>query len=155
VDTLQWQDALQRLVERASEALRSGHSVVMHTARGPLDQRVGAMIDALMQGGLSRDEAKHRGGRLLGQRLGAIVEAILKAVPLRRLILSGGDTSSQVTQVLGPDALEIAARLTPGAPLCRVISGKPHLRDLEIALKGGQMGGADYFVVARAGLNGG
>jgi uncharacterized protein YgbK (DUF1537 family) len=155
VDTLQWQDALQRLVERASEALRSGHSVVMHTARGPLDPRVGAMIDALMQGGLSRDEAKHRGGRLLGQRLGAIVEAILKAVPLRRLILSGGDTSSQVTQVLGPDALEIAARLTPGAPLCRVISGKPHLRDLEIALKGGQMGGADYFVVARAGLNGG
>ncbi|MFL9901283.1 four-carbon acid sugar kinase family protein [Paraburkholderia fungorum] len=155
VDTLQWQDALQSLVERASEALRSGHSVVMHTARGPLDPRVGAMIDSLMQGGLSRDEAKHRGGRLLGQRLGATVEAILKAVPLRRLILSGGDTSSQVTQVLGPDALEIAARLTPGAPLCRVISNKPHLRDLEIALKGGQMGGADYFVVAGAGLNGG
>ncbi|MFM0203394.1 four-carbon acid sugar kinase family protein [Paraburkholderia fungorum] len=155
VDTMQWQDALQCLVERASEALRSGHSVVMHTARGPHDPRVGAMIDSLMQGGLSRDEAKHRGGRLLGQRLGAIVEAVLKAVPLRRLILSGGDTSSQVTQVLGPDALEIAARLTPGAPLCRVISDKPHLRDLEIALKGGQMGGADYFVMARAGLNGG
>jgi 3-oxoisoapionate kinase len=155
VDAMQWQDALQRLVERASEALRSGHSVVMHTARGPHDPRVGAMIDSLMQSGLSRDEAKHQGGRLLGQRLGAIVEAVLKAVPLRRLILSGGDTSSQVTQVLGPDALEIAARLTPGAPLCRVISDKPHLRDLEIALKGGQMGGADYFVVARTGLNAG
>ncbi|MEA3129865.1 MAG: 3-oxoisoapionate kinase [Paraburkholderia sp.] len=155
VDTMQWQDALQRLVERASEALRAGRSVVMHTARGPHDPRVGAMIDSLMQGGLSRDEAKHRGGRLLGQRLGAIVEAVLKAVPLRRLILSGGDTSSQVTQVLGPDALEIAARLTPGAPLCRVISDQPHLRDLEIALKGGQMGGSDYFVVARTGLNGG
>lgn len=154
VSATQWQDALQRLVAQTSDALQSGRSVIMHTARGPHDPRVGAMIDSLMHSGLSRDEAKHQGGRLLGQRLGAIVQAVLKAVPLRRLILSGGDTSSQITQVLGPDALEIAARLTPGAPLCRVISDKPHLRDLELALKGGQMGGADYFVMARVGRSG-
>jgi uncharacterized protein YgbK (DUF1537 family) len=152
VNPLHGQDTLQGLVARASAALQAGQSVVMHTARGPQDPRVGAMIDALMQTGLNRDEAKHQGGRLLGQRLGTVVESVLKAVPLRRLILSGGDTSSQITQVLGPDALEIAARLTPGAPLCRVLSSKPHLRELQIALKGGQMGGADYFVVARAGL---
>ncbi|WP_345814167.1 four-carbon acid sugar kinase family protein [Paraburkholderia sp. PREW-6R] len=155
VHNTRWHDALQRLVDRASIALRSGQSVVMHTARGPQDPRVAAMIDSLTKTGLSRDEAKHQGGRLLGQRLGAIVEAILQAVPLRRLILSGGDTSSMVTQVLGPDALEIDARLTPGAPLCRVISARPHLRDLEIALKGGQMGGADYFVVAQVGRSAG
>ncbi|MEZ0603795.1 four-carbon acid sugar kinase family protein [Paraburkholderia sp. IW21] len=154
VDETGWQHALQHIVERASEALRAGRSVMMHTARGPNDPRVAAMIDSLVARGLSRDEAKHQGGRLLGQRLGSIAEAVLKAVPLRRLILSGGDTSSQVTQVLGPDALEIQARLAPGAPLCRVMSNKPHLQELEVALKGGQMGGVDYFVVARAGRGG-
>ena len=70
---------------------------------------------------------------------------------MRRLILSGGDTSSQVTQVLGPGALEIDGRLAPGAPLCRVISEKPYMSQLQLALKGGQMGDADFFVIARDG----
>ena len=109
------------------------------------------MIDALMLAGATRAEAKHAGGRLLGQRMGQIVEQVLRAVPLRRLILSGGDTSSQITQQLAPDALLIAARLAPGAPLCRVVSQAPHLRHLQIALKGGQMGQADYFVKALRG----
>ena len=101
--------------------------------------------------GLSRSQAKHEGGRLLGQRLGQLVDTVLRAVPLRRLLLSGGDTSSQITQRLAPDALLIAARLAPGAPLCRVVSRVRHLQQLQIALKGGQMGQADYFVKALRG----
>ncbi|MEC5408493.1 four-carbon acid sugar kinase family protein [Paraburkholderia sp. MPAMCS5] len=143
--------ALAGIVERTVAALRDGRSVVMHTARGPRDPRIAAMLDSLAAGGMSRDEARHRGGRLLGQRLGAIAKSVLEAVPLRRLVLSGGDTSSQVTQVLAPDALEIDARLTPGAPLCRVISNKPYLNRLQVALKGGQMGDANLFVTARDG----
>ena len=76
---------------------------------------------------------------------------MLRAVPLRRVVLSGGDTASQITQRLAPDALLIAARLAPGAPLCGVLSHQPHLRTLQIALKGGQMGQADYFVTALRG----
>ena len=143
--------AFDDIVNRALDALRDGRSVVMHTARGPRDLRIGEMLDALVAQGMTRDDARHRGGRTLGQRLGAIADAVLKAEPLRRLILSGGDTSSQVTKVLGPDALEIDTRLTPGAPLCRVISEKPHLRELQVALKGGQMGDAGFFVIARDG----
>jgi uncharacterized protein YgbK (DUF1537 family) len=75
----------------------------------------------------------------------------VRAHPLRRLALSGGDTSSRVTQVLAPDALEIHARLAPGAPLCLLLSSQPHLQGLELALKGGQMGSADYFVKALRG----
>jgi uncharacterized protein YgbK (DUF1537 family) len=41
--------------------------------------------------------------------------------------------------------------LAPGAPLCTVLSSEPHLRGLELALKGGQMGSADYFVSALRG----
>ena len=150
-DPQDWQLSLDRLAERAIQALRQGHSVMLHTARGPQDPRIEAMIAALVAGGLSRAQAQHEGGRLLGQRLGQLVDTVLRAVPLRRVLLSGGDTSSQITQRLAPDALLIAARLAPGAPLCQVVSREPHLQQLQIALKGGQMGQADYFVKALRG----
>jgi uncharacterized protein YgbK (DUF1537 family) len=70
---------------------------------------------------------------------------------LRRLLLSGGDTSSYVTQVLAPDALVVAARLAPGAPLCRFVSADSRIDGLEVALKGGQMGDANFFEKARRG----
>lgn len=146
-----WQGALAALGNQTIRALRDGRSVMLHTARGPHDPRIEAMIDASMARGLTRDQAKHEGGRLLGQRLGQLVDRALRAIPLQRLLLSGGDTSSQITQQLAPDALLIAARLAPGAPLCRVVSQAPHLKELQIALKGGQMGHEDYFVKALRG----
>ncbi len=146
-----WEVNLDKLADQLIRSLREGRSVMLHTARGPHDPRIEAMIGALMLGGQARDQARHAGGRLLGQRIGQVVDRALRAVSLRRLILSGGDTSSQITQQLAPDALLIAARLAPGAPLCRVVSDAPHLRHLQIALKGGQMGQQDYFVKALRG----
>ncbi|HEV8693671.1 MAG TPA: four-carbon acid sugar kinase family protein [Lysobacter sp.] len=140
-----------RVVERALLALRAGHSVMLHSARGPKDARIEAMLTALADQGMSREQARHEGGRLLGQRFGDMVDALLRAHPLQRLLLSGGDTSSHVTQRLAPQALRVVARLAPGAPLCRAISREPHLAQLEIALKGGQMGQPDYFVKALRG----
>jgi uncharacterized protein YgbK (DUF1537 family) len=87
----------------------------------------------------------------VSEGLGRVVDAVVRRHRLRRLVLSGGDTSSRITQALGPEALEIRARLAPGAPLCAVLSSAPHLQALELALKGGQMGGADYFVRALRG----
>jgi uncharacterized protein YgbK (DUF1537 family) len=143
--------AAERLVRDVVDALATGASVVMHTARGPDDARIDSLIQALQAQGYSADEARHHGGRLVSDRLGEVVDAIVRAHPLRRLVLSGGDTSSRITQVLAPDALEIRARLSPGAPLCRLLSSAPHLQGLELALKGGQMGSADYFVKALKG----
>jgi len=142
---------LGRLAERALLALRTGRSVMLHSARGPRDARIEAMLDAMADQGMSREQALHEGGRLLGQRLGELVDALLRAHPVQRLLLSGGDTSSHVTQRLAPQALRVVARLAPGAPLCRAISRAPHLATLEIALKGGQMGQPDYFVKALRG----
>jgi len=141
----------EQLVRDVVLALAGGASVVMHTARGPGDPRVDRLIQALRARGCSPEQARHQSGRLVSEQLGAVVDAIVRRHPLRRLVLSGGDTSSRVTQVLAPDALEIRARLAPGAPLCAVLSSAPHLRGLELALKGGQMGGADYFVRALRG----
>lgn len=147
-----WESVLHRLTEEVIAALRSGRSVMMHTARGPRDSRIEDMILALVASGQSREQAKHVGGRLLGQRLGELIDRVVRAVPVQRLLVSGGDTSSQIMQRLAPDALVIAARLAPGAPLCRMLSNQKHLNRMEVALKGGQMGQADYFVRAQRGL---
>ena len=146
-----WQQQLETLTTCTIAALRAGHSVMMHTARGNRDGRIQALVDALVAAGAEPGQAQLEGGRLLGQRLGRLADRVLRAVPLQRLLLSGGDTSSLITQQLAPQALKVAARLAPGAPLCRVLSQAPHLASLQIALKGGQMGGPDYFVKALRG----
>lgn len=141
----------ERLVSEVVSALATGASVVMHTARGTDDPRVARLIRCLRGQGCSLEQARHQSGRLVSERLGMVVDAIARRHRLRRLVLSGGDTSSRITQTLGPEALEIRARLAPGAPLCAVLSSAPHLSGLELALKGGQMGAADYFVRALRG----
>ena len=112
-----WRSAAASLAKKAVELLRQGRSVLIHTARGPDDPRIGEMIDSLVARNLSREDALHGGGRELGTRLGDVVRQILAAAPLQRIAVAGGDTSSQVTQVLAPDALEVAARLSPRRPL--------------------------------------
>lgn len=140
------------LVAAAARHLAQGRSVILHTARGSTDPRIAEMVESLGSRGLTRAEARHQGGRALGQKLGEITCALLARQPLRRIVLSGGDTSSQVTQVLAPDALSVVARLAPGAPLCRLHAAGSPLDGLEVALKGGQMGDTDYFIKARDGV---
>ena len=144
-------DQLDALATRTIAALRSGRSVMLHTARGSRDGRIEALVETLVATGLELGQAQIEGGRRLGQRLGDLADTVLRAVPLQRLLLSGGDTSSLITLRLAPQALQVAARLAPGAPLCGVLSTAPHLASLQIALKGGQMGGTDYFVKALRG----
>jgi uncharacterized protein YgbK (DUF1537 family) len=152
LDDQRWPAVSQAIMADVLAMLTAGRSVILHTARGPADPRIEQTLDALRARGSSTARARQEGGRLLGQRLGHIARSILQQRPLKRLLLSGGDTSSQVTQVLAPDGLVVAARLTRGAPLCRFIApGQSWLDGVEVALKGGQMGDANFFETARAG----
>ncbi|GLH32772.1 hypothetical protein BR1R5_21590 [Pseudomonas sp. BR1R-5] len=144
--------AIRDVVMAAVSHLEEGRSVLIHTAKGPGDSRIEQMIEAMLQKGLPRDEARVQGGKQLAMEVGQVALEILKAYPLKRLVVSGGDTSSQVTKVLAPDALVIKSDISPGAPLCQMHSREPYLKDVEIALKGGQMGDRDYFVKALRGL---
>ena len=143
---------IDEVAATAARHLAQGKSVILHTARGPTDPRITDMVASLVGTGLTRAEATHLGGRRLGVRLGELTRAVLARAPLRRVVLCGGDTSSQVTQVLAPDALSIVARLAPGAPLCRLHATDQALDGLEVALKGGQMGDATYLIKARDGV---
>ena len=66
------------------------------------------------------------------------------AKPFRALV-AGGDTSSHAARQLGLSALTLATPIAPGSPLCRGHAPGGALDGLEIALKGGQVGGATYF----------
>lgn len=151
LDERRWQAAADQLAAVAAQQLERGHSVILHTARGPQDPRIQAALDALVAQGLPAGRARHEGGRLLGQRLGQIAREVFRTVAVERLLLSGGDTSSQIVKALAPQSLQVAARLSPGAPLCRMVSGESWLDGLEVALKGGQMGDIDFFQTARLG----
>ncbi|SFU72221.1 Uncharacterized conserved protein YgbK, DUF1537 family [Polaromonas sp. YR568] len=83
--------------------------------------------------------------RALAQACGELLARVLKAAPLRRLGIAGGDTSSHAVQALNAWGLSYAAQLAPGVALCRLHSDEAALDGMEIMLKGGQMGSEDLF----------
>ena len=88
----------------------------------------------------------------IGEGLGRALDQILQTAKLERAIVAGGDTSGHALQAMGIYALTAIAPLASGAPLCRASSDREHA-GIEIALKGGQVGGVDLFSVARDGNN--
>lgn len=142
VDETAWQAALDALTERGRAVLSAGRSPLIVTARGPEDPAVARFNAALAAAGLPRETAS----QALGAGLGEIVRRLLRESGTGRAVISGGDTSGHAMTALGVDALSVAAPLAPGAPLCRVHSADPALDGIEVALKGGQMGEADFFV---------
>ena len=142
------QAELVRVLDAACAALDRGTSPLVYTARGPDDPAVQAFDATAASAGLSRAQAAQRTGELLA----TLVRALLERVPaLRRIAVAGGDSSGEVAAALGITALTVAAGLAPGAPLCRAWSAVPERDGLEIVLKGGQMGGADFFARVRDG----
>ncbi|GGH44468.1 four-carbon acid sugar kinase family protein [Frigidibacter albus] len=87
----------------------------------------------------------------LAQKTAAFVGGLYASASLGGLIVAGGDTSSAIVGVLAPAWLDYAGELCPGVPILQAqVQGAPLL----MALKGGQMGGADFFPRAVAALRG-
>jgi len=119
----------------ASQSLAVGQDTILYTALGPT--------------------AALAHGAELGAALGALLRDILECghtypVPVRRVLLCGGDTASHAVQQLGLYALTWAANLQPGVPLCRA-HADTELHNLELVLKGGQVGTENFFDVVRGG----
>jgi uncharacterized protein YgbK (DUF1537 family) len=138
---------IERVTGIAVDALRAGRSPVVYSAAGPDDPAVTG-FDALAAGaGLARTDA----ARVVGDVLAEIMRRLLDRAAPTRVVVAGGDSSGAVASALDIAALSIAAGLSPGAPLCRAWSARPERDGLEIVLKGGQMGGDDFFGRVRAG----
>lgn len=128
-----------RAWEAARGLLEQQRSVVVHSSRGPDDDR--------FEGELSRaDQA------LLGGALGRLLEKLLATSGLRRAVVCGGDTSMHVARTLGIEALEYLGPMAPGSPMCKVHAPGRVADGCEIIFKGGQVGRDSFFLDV---LNGG
>ena len=114
-------------------ALSRGASVVLYTALGASDLTAG------------------KGGENLGRRIGIVLRDVLVRSGVRRAIVAGGDTSTHAVRQLGIESLTFAGLTTPGAPLCRCHAPGTPLDEMELVLKGGQMGPENYFEQVRKG----
>jgi 3-oxoisoapionate kinase len=142
-----WRTALEVAMESARGALSRGRSPLVITARGPTDPVV-----AHFQ---SKRSSVRRDAQMVNERIGAglgeIVWRLVTQDGVRRAAVSGGDTSGFAMRRLGVHALEAVAPIAPGAPLCRGYAEDAKIDGVEVALKGGQMGAADFFETVRAG----
>ena len=154
VDQAAWTRALGKGAERALAALSEGEDPIVLTAEGPDDPAVAALRSAVETSRADLTTVNDR----IGAGLGEILDRIVCTARLSRAVISGGDTSGHATLRLGVYALTAIAPLAPGAPLCRAHADvsradcdQPGHDGLELALKGGQVGSADFFVAAKDG----
>ncbi|MFC4600525.1 four-carbon acid sugar kinase family protein [Cohnella hongkongensis] len=127
--------------------LEAGRSVILYSASGPDDPAIAAMRGRMRTLGLETADS----GRLIGTRFGQLARQLVLEAGLRRLLVAGGDTSGYVTQELGIDAMSCLSAIVPGGPLCCCYSHDARIDGLELSLKGGQVGGDDYFELVRRG----
>lgn len=144
VDTGAWQRELANMTTRMRTALSEGTDPLVYTARGPDDDQVIALNSAIEVSGVNGDEVHER----IGSGLGHLLGQILDGVEMKRAVIAGGDSSGHASLALGIRALTAKAPVAASSMLC---AAKRADDELELALKGGQMGGPDYFVVARDG----
>ncbi len=75
----------------------------------------------------------------------ALLRDLMRAAPVRRLGIAGGDTSSHAVRALDLWGLSYLTTLGAGVAICRAHSDDPALDGMEVMLKGGQMGADDLF----------
>ncbi len=114
-------------------AIRAGRSVCLHT------------------GGSGTKDLWANDTSGIGAALGRILARALGETGMRRAVVAGGDTSSQVARALGIEAVEMIGELTRGVPLCKASSTNPSIDGLEIAFKGGQIGNEEFFGLVEQG----
>jgi uncharacterized protein YgbK (DUF1537 family) len=127
----------QRAIKQAAALLQAGRSVIVHTTRRGLNEKI--------QKSLQSQTAE-----ILGTALGQILLGALRAQPCR-LCLAGGDTASFAARALNITALSLITPLTPGAPLCRAHTPEAPVDGLEMVLKGGQVGAENFFGIVKSG----
>ncbi|MED5295377.1 MAG: four-carbon acid sugar kinase family protein [Pseudomonadota bacterium] len=138
-DPVSCQQVMASAVSEALEALNKGRSIIVHTAMGPDSH----------DDSLTAESSRHR----LGKSLGEMLRRLVDDQGLSRVCVAGGDTSSHAIAALDIHALTVRLPLpdTPGSPLCQAHSDDPRYHALEVAFKGGQIGGDDYFERLRRG----
>ena len=115
------------LRQRVTTELRRGRHVLLSTAPNKID-------------GIDRALSKQ-----IAEHAAQFVADLLQQLPLRRVGIAGGDTSSHAIHALPAWGLSYRAAISPGVALSTIRSDHAWLDGTEIMLKGGQMGPPDVF----------
>jgi 3-oxoisoapionate kinase len=133
---------LQAAIQTSIDHLKRGQSVLVYSALGPATDQSKKLTEI-------KNARQH-----IGEALGTVLKQALEETGVTRAIIAGGDSSSHALGQL--DVVALTTRFpmaaTPGSPLCIAHSANQVVTGLEIALKGGQVGGDDYFVSLRDGM---
>lgn len=125
--------AMGSAIWNAQVLLQKGKSVIVHA------------------NGTKKKSKKNISPEKLGKALGRIAREIAAQGLFRRLVISGGDTSSYAAREMGIVSVEMIAPLVVGAPLCKAAAPGSPIDGLEVNFKGGQVGGENYFEVLKKG----
>jgi uncharacterized protein YgbK (DUF1537 family) len=147
LDPLKAEVEIARVADMAVTALQRGVSPLIFSAEGPDNDPMARFVQIARDAGLSRLDA----ARSVGQALSVVTRRVLDRVRPGRVVIAGGDSSGEIVNALDIQALTIASSFSPGAPVCRAWSQNPKRDGLEIVLKGGQIGNADFFGLALSG----
>lgn len=142
---------IEAAVEKASDVIEAGRSLILHTCRGPRDPRIAATDRYLNERGAESGGFGLGTARVLGEAMGSILREVLDRTEVRRAIIAGGDTSGYAARQMGIEALDVQAAFAPAMPLCRAHALGTSLDGLELVFKGGQTGKPNFFEGVRRG----
>ena len=138
---------MQRVSILALKAFDNGCDPLIHTSTGPEDPANERFREAIDTAALQAEHVNET----VGSGLGSLLLELIEKAGVSRCAIAGGDTSGHGVSMLGIYALTALAPIATGAALCQAHSDKQSLAHLQIALKGGQMGGPDFFQQVRNG----
>lgn len=147
VDSQAWQQELQHVTGLALQVLDNSRSPLVYTSTGPEDPLNARLLEVIDSSGMPAATVNES----IGSGLGSVLLALIEKSGVSRCAIAGGDTSGHGASMLGIYALTALAPLATGAALCEAHSDKAELAGLQIALKGGQMGGSEFFQQVRGG----
>lgn len=124
--------ALDAVAAQVAEGLQQGRNMLVSTAPGTGGATSAAHAAQAADGDLAGATAR-------------LVARILDRVPVRRLAIAGGDTSSRIVQGLGLWGLSYGWRHAPGVAVSLGRSDDSRRDGMQLLLKGGQMGSDDIF----------
>ena len=122
----------EQLQKTVTQSLQQGRHTLLQTKAVDHGQNAAAALSTHV---VAQDTA---------QFLGVLVKQLRQKRMVSRLCIAGGDTSSLCTQALGIWGLSFLALVSPGVAAC-ICHSDDAVDGLELVLKGGQMGSADFF----------
>lgn len=134
VDATLWESELEHAERDALEALLSGRSVIVYTCGEGRTREARPVSVTKVAAGLAR-----------------VVRFAREERALDRVLIVGGDTSGHVVTELGAHAIVSRGVVGEHTLLFELMSDDPAVDGLEAVLKGGQIGGEDFFELVRTG----